>query len=201
MNEKCAEHQESALSEQKKTKDELENISFQKLRIAEKNEEFSENIEKLRRKNERLAQDLDNLKQFISMKTELENKLQESLKKHEKVESDLMAQIQEAKADFFDSKSFMQVFPVKVTCLMMQCQGFLVLKKSENNEFLLEIVYKGKTDTMLLRQIEDIYEHPVKENRVVIKYKSKTKDILTEQNHLIISRVRELQKWCNINLR
>lgn len=199
MNEKCTEQQELSLSTQKKAKDELESISFQKLRIAEKNKEFSENIEKILRRNERLAQDLDNLKQFISLKTELEKNFQESLKKHEKVERDLMTQIQEAMAEFFDSKSFLQVFPVKVSCLMMQCQGLLVLKKSENNEFLLEIVYKSKTESMLLRQIEEIYEHPVKENRVVIKYKSKTKDVVTEHKHAIISRVRELQKRINKN--
>lgn len=167
------------------------------MRIIERNEETTEFLQKAQRKNERLAQDLEHLKEFVELKAELENRLKESLKKHEKLEVDLLRQIQEAKAELFDSKSFSQVFPIRLTCLMMQCQGLLKIRKSENNDFLLELAYKGKVERILLSQLEDICEHPTKENRMVIKYKSKTKDIITEQKHKIMLRLRELQLRCS----
>ena len=154
-------------------------------------------LQKNQRKNERLAQDLENLKKYIELKVELENRLKVSLKKHEELEIELLRQIQEAKADLFDSKSFFQVFAIRLNCLMMQWQGLLIIKKSENNGFMLEITYKGKVERVLLSQLENIYEHPTKDNRIVIKYKSKTKDIITEQKDKIIQRVRELQLRCS----
>jgi hypothetical protein len=154
---------------------------------------MTELLQKNQRKNERLTQDLENLKKYIRLKVELQNGLHESLNKHEKIEVELLRQIQEAKADLFDSKSFFQVFPIRLTCLMMQYEGYLVIRKSENNDFLLEITHKGKAERVLLSQLEDIYEHPTKEKRVVFKYKSKTKDIITEHHQKILARLRELQ--------
>ena len=83
---------------------------------------------------------------------------------------------------------------------MMPCNGKLVFRKTSENEHVVEILYKGKVDSILFRQIEDLFEHPSKENRLVIKYKSKTRDVITEEKQRILQRMREILAKCGKNL-
>ena len=199
-NEKSVRVQESNLLAVKRLKEDLQVLSQQKEMTSQRTSEIEEELEKVQRISQRIKKDFENLKNFILNKLEVEGKLLESVRVHEKNENELICSVQEAKNDLFNSRSFYQEFQIRVISLMMPCNGKLVFRKTSENEHVVEILYKGKVDSILFRQIEDLFEHPSKENRLVIKYKSKTRDVITEEKQRILQRMREILAKCGKNL-
>ena len=132
----------------------------------------------------------------MQSKTELEQQILESVKKHEQLECDLANQLLQCKSELFDAQTFYQQFSIKVVQMMIKSNGKLVLKKNPNGEYVLELQFKGKKEVILLHEIEDICDNPKKENRIILTYQDKTKDIYTEDKERIITRIRELMQRC-----
>jgi hypothetical protein len=179
------------------SQDELQVVCQQKDIVCNRIEEINEELEKVNRRGLRLKQDLENLGGFITSKLEYLDKLVDRVKDHEKSDFLLLQSVQEAKNELFNSRSFYQEFNVKVISLMMPCAGKLIFRKSIENDHLVEVLYKGKAESIPTRMIEDVFEHPIKENRIVIKYNSKTKDIITEEKQRILIRLREILQRIN----
>lgn len=167
-----------------------------KTRASEKNAEVEDDINRITRANKRMQQDVDNLKEFIKTKTELENRLIESVKSHEATELSLAKQLLKYKSDLLDANTFHQEFDVKIYSLMIKCKGVLVLKKNNEGEYVIELQYKGKCDTIFVKDVDDVYEHPLKDDRFVLCFKNKSKEILAEEKYRIVTRIRELMQRC-----
>ena len=177
-------------------KEELASVSKNKLRVFEKNEELSEEISRITRKNQRINQDSENLKEFIKNKTVLEEKLMESVKAHEANEIDLANQLMQCRNELLDGQTFYQEFHVKFIHMLMKCNAKIIFKKDQSGEYVTEIHYKGKKESFLFREIDSVYEHPTKNNKLVIKYKNKTKEIFSEEIEKIVTRAREIMQRC-----
>ncbi|OMJ82772.1 hypothetical protein SteCoe_16419 [Stentor coeruleus] len=175
------------------TEENLE-ISKNKTRASEKNSEIDEDTNRITRANKRMKQDVDNLKEFIKTKTELENRIIESIKSHEALELNLAKQLLKYKSDLLDANTFHQEFNVKIFSLMIKCQGVLVLKKDNKGEYVIELQYKGKCDTIFVKEVDDVYEHHTKDDRLVLCFRNKSKEILSEEKVRIVTRVRELMQ-------
>ncbi|OMJ96096.1 hypothetical protein SteCoe_269 [Stentor coeruleus] len=165
-------------------------------RASEKNTEIEDDLNRITRANKRMQQDVDNLKEFIKTKTELSNRLIESVKSHEAIELSLAKQLLKYKSDLLDANTFHQEFDVKVFSLMIKFKGVLILKKNNEGEYVIEIQYKGKCDTVFVKEVDDVYEHPLKDDRFVLCFKNKTKEIIAEEKLRIVTRIRELMQRC-----
>lgn len=177
-------------------RDELAFASVNKLRIFEQNSEFHEEISKITRRNQRIAQEIENLKEFILAKTELEQRIIESVTIHEQSEVNLANQLIQIKSELLDAQTFYQEFAIKLSNLMIKCNAKLVLKRDMDGEYVAELQYKGKKEAFLIRDIESVYEHPTKKEKFVIKYKNKSRDIYTDEIEKIVPRTRELMQRC-----
>lgn len=196
INEDCSLRQEKLLGKTKKLRDEIAEIVCQKVRIIEKNSEISEELDKLTRKNLRLQQDLDNLTEFIKSKGEIEERLLESVEVHEKNEKNLAKMLIEAKSELLDANTFYQEFQVKVISMMIPFSGKLIFKKDQDDEYVMELIHKGKIESLFVKDIDDLSEHPFKENRIILSFHNKSRDIISEEKHKIVPRLRELMQRC-----
>lgn len=166
------------------------------MKIIEKNAEISEELEKIQRKNQRLQQDLNNLNQFIDSKKEVHERLLESVEVHEKNEKKLALMLIEAKSELLDANTFYQEFHVRVLSFLIPFAGKLVFKKNQEDEYVVELMHKGKIDYFSVKDIDDLSEHPCKENRIILSYCGKSREILTDEKHKIVPRLRELMQRC-----
>ncbi|OMJ88692.1 hypothetical protein SteCoe_9312 [Stentor coeruleus] len=171
---------------------EIAEIVKNKMRTLEKNSEYEEDIQNILITNKRMSEDTNNLKDFIKNKSELENRLIESVKSHEAMELDLESQVLRCKTQLFDSNDFYQEFEIKVFSLMMKCKGSMIIKKNNTGEFVIELLYKTKKECIFFREISNVYEHQNKDDRFVIEYNNKTKEILAENKGEIVARIREI---------
>lgn len=171
---------------------EIAEIVKNKMRTLEKNSEYEEDVQNILVTNKRMSEDTNNLKDFIKNKSELENRLIESVKSHQAMELDLESQVLRCKSQLFDSNDFYQEFEIKVFSLMMKCKGSIVIKKNPNGEFIIELLYKAKKECIFVREISNVYEHQNKDDRFVIEYNNKSKEILAENKREIVARIREL---------
>jgi hypothetical protein len=162
------------------------------MRTLEKNTEYEEDVQNILVTNKRMSEDTNNLKDFIKNKSELENRLIESVKSHQAMELDLESQVLRCKSQLFDSDDFYQEFEIKVFSLMMKCKGSIAIKKNPNGEFIIELLYKTKKECIFVREISNVYEHQSKDDRFVIEYNNKAKEILAENKREIVTRIREL---------
>ena len=177
-------------------REEVATIKKNILRISEKNNSLEEEINRVTRKNLRMTQDSENLKEFIQNKNEQKNRLKESVKTHEQLELNLANQLLQCKSDLLDAQTFYQEFEVKVFHLLMKFKGKLIFKKNPDGEYVAELHYKGKKEVFFVSQIENICEHQTKENKIVLKYKDKTKEIFSLEGEKIVTRTRELMQRC-----
>jgi len=196
INEDCCGRQERLLGRSKKVRDEIEEIVFQKVRVIERNAEISEELERLSRKNLRLQQDFDHLIEFIESKGEIEERLVSSVEVHKKNERDLANLLIEAKSELLDANTFYQEFQVKVVSMMIPFSGKLVLKKNQDDEYVMELMHKGKVESFFVKDIDDLSEHPCKENRIILSFHNKSRDIMSEEKYKIVPRLRELMQRC-----
>jgi hypothetical protein len=102
----------------------------------------------------------------------------------------------EAKSALLDAQFFYQEFQVKVIKLMIPISGKLVFKKSEDDEYVLELLYGTKVESILIKDIDDISDHSTKETRFFIKFQDQSKEIMTDQKKIILPRMRELMQRC-----
>lgn len=180
----------------KRLKEEIQDVLDNKARVVEKNLEIGEELEKFQRKVARLVQDLSNLTQFISVKKQFKGQLLSSVKSHESKESSLASLLVQAKSDLLDVQSFYQEFQVKIIKILIPLSCKLILKKSSENDYTLELQYANKIDSISFHDIDDISDHATKENRFIISAHNKSKEIISDQKKKILSRIRELMQRC-----
>lgn len=169
-----------------------------KIKFSEKNSELEADISKSLRKSQRTAEDIKSLKDFILKKTQLEDQLTKSVKMHEQLEYNLATELVQCKSELLDAQTFYQQFDIKVIQLMLKSTGKMILKRNNDGDYMAELQYKGKKESFLIRELDNVCEHPTKQNRLILKYKTKNKEIFSEQSERIVNRLRELMQKYNL---
>ena len=195
-NEDCVSRQEGMLMKVKSLKEQTQEVLESKARVGDRNLEIAEELEKYQRKVARLGQDLGNLTQFISVKKQFKDQLLLSVKSHESKESSLASLLVQAKSDLLDVQSFYQEFQVRIIKMLIPLSCKLILKKSSEDDYTLELQYANKVESISFHDIDDIADHATKDNRFIISAHNKSKEIVSDQKKKILSRIRELMQRC-----